>query len=177
MLRTALIFGLLAGAIQIVIGQIGFSWGESRPELGEVIGYSVMLAALSMIYFGIRNQRDRKQDGHITFGQGLQLGLIITLIATVFYIGGWFIYYHNGGGAEMMEYYWQAQIESIQQSKQSEAEIAAELSRLTEMRESYSKPIVMAGFGFLEIFPIGLLISVVAALLLRRSSNTEEAKN
>ena len=59
MLRTAIIFGLLAGAIQVIIGQFAFSWGENHPEWGEVIGYSVMLAALSMIYFGIRNQRDQ----------------------------------------------------------------------------------------------------------------------
>ena len=75
MLRTAIIFGLLAGSIQVIIGQLAFSWGESNPEWGEALGYSVMLAALSMIYFGIRNQRDQKQGGQMTFGQGVQLVL------------------------------------------------------------------------------------------------------
>ena len=167
MLRTAIIFGLLAGSIQVIIGQLAFSWGESNPEWGEALGYSVMLAALSMIYFGIRNQRDQKQGGQMTFGQGVQLGLIITLIASVFYVVGWMVYYQNGGGVAMMEAYWQTQVEQIQQSGQSAAEISEQITRLEEMRESYSNPWVMAGFSFLEIFPIGLLITLLAAFLLR----------
>lgn len=175
MLRTATIFGLLAGSIFVVIGQLAFSWGEHHPDWGEVIGYSVMLAALSMIYFGVRNQRDKKQEGKITFGQGLQLGLMITLIASVFYVVGWMVYYNNGGGTEMMEAYWQSQVALIEQSGKPEGEIADQLQRLEEMRESYSNPWVMAGFTFLEIFPIGLLISVLAAFLLRTPTKEDVA--
>ena len=103
----------------------------------------------------------------MTFGQGVQLGLIITLIASVFYVVGWMVYYQNGGGVAMMEAYWQTQVEQIQQSGQSAAEISEQITRLEEMRESYSNPWVMAGFSFLEIFPIGLLITLLAAFLLR----------
>ncbi|MEL6971984.1 MAG: DUF4199 domain-containing protein [Bacteroidota bacterium] len=171
MQRTALVFGLIAGVILILLGQFGFYLGEQFADWGEAIGYTTMLAALSMIYFGIRNQRDQKQEGHITFGQGVQLGLIITLIASVFYVVGWMVYYQNGGGVEMMEAYWQGQLEQIRQSGKSAEEIAAQIQRTEEMRASYSNPWVMAGFTFLEIFPIGLLITLIAAFLLRTKEN------
>ena len=166
MLRKALIFALLAEAVHI-LGQLLFAWREISPEYSEILGYCVMLVALSMIYFGIRNYRDQQLNGKITFGQGLQLGLLITLIASVIYVATWMIYYQNGGGVEMMEAYWESQVADIRSSGQTEAEITAQLERLTNMRESYSKPWVMAGFTFLEIFPVGLIISLLAAFLLR----------
>ena len=71
----------------------------------------------------------------------------------------------------MMEAYWQGQLEQIQQSGKSAEEIAAQIQRMEEMRASYSNPWVMAGFTFLEIFPIGLLITLIAAFLLRTKEN------
>lgn len=167
MLRTTLIFGLLAGAIQLIVGYTAFSFVGGDPTWGEIVGYTVMLAALSMIYFGIRHQRDKEQDGNITFGQGLQLGLLITVLASAIYVISWMIYYQNGGGVEMMEAYWQSQIESIQQSGKSAAEISESIASLEEMRASYNNKWVMAAFTLLEIFPIGVLVTLLAAFLLK----------
>lgn len=168
MLRTGLIYGTISGLVLVVLGQglMALSAGTAY-EASELLGYATMLAALSMIFIGIRQHKQQQEPPGISFGQALQVGLIITLVASAFYVVGWMIYYHNGGGAEIMETYFQAQIDQIQQSDLSAVEQTEKLAEMDKWRTNYEKPLVMAGITFLEIFPIGLLVSLLAAWLLR----------
>lgn len=140
----------------------GTAYGTS-----ELLGYATMLAALSMIFVAIRKHKQEQEPPTISFGKAFQLGLIITLVASVFYVVGWIIYYHSGGGAEMMETYFQAEMEQVRQSGLSATEQEEKLAKMAEWKASYQNPLVMAGITFLEIFPIGLLVSLLAAWLLR----------
>src|SRR6185295_11300925 len=94
MKKVVLTFGLIAGAI-IVVLMFATMPLQNNPQLrnsGHLIGYTTMLIAFSMIFFAIKSYRDQHQNGVITFGKGMQIGLLITLIASLSYAIGWEFY-------------------------------------------------------------------------------------
>lgn len=169
MIKNIFIYGLLAGAIVVSLGNLVFEVFQLDSfEYGELLGYSTMLVALTMVYFGIRRQRDHLENGEISFGKGLQVGLGITLVASAIYIAAWMISYHYGDGAELMISYFEGEISNIQNDASlTEVEKTVKLDELHQLRIDYERPLVMAGFTFIEIFPVGLLVSLLSAFLLK----------
>ncbi|WP_170110511.1 DUF4199 domain-containing protein [Flavilitoribacter nigricans] len=166
-------YGLIAGGIQVIVGfglmALLVKDGSSKAEYGELLGYTTMIVALSLIFFGIKAYRDEQLGGVITFGKAVQVGILITLVASVIYVAGWLLYYHLGSGQEMMDSYLEQQIANIQNSGRPEAVIQQEISEMQSFMELYEEqPLVMIGLTFLEIFPVGLIISLIAAVLLRK---------
>jgi len=172
MKNVILKYGLLAGLVQVVVGNslmaILFRDMEPNIRLAEVLGYATMIVALSFIFFGIRAYRDQHEGGTITFGKAVKVGILITLVASALYVIGWIIFYHLGSGREIMDGYLAQSIEDIRNSGQPAAVIDQEINNMEGFMEMYEKPIVMIGMTFLEIFPVGLIISLIAAALLRK---------
>ena len=96
MKRTVLVYGLISGAISSAlmmsfipfIDKIGF-------DKGLYFGYTAMLLAFLLVFFGIRSYRDNVREGYITFWQALGVGLLITFISCVCYVITWEIVYFN----------------------------------------------------------------------------------
>src|SRR4051812_39561689 len=94
--KIVLTFGLISGAIVAALmaitvplcmnGHVGF-------DKSEIIGYSSMVLAFLMVFFGIRSYRDNVGGGTITFGKAFQIGILITLISCVVYVVTWEIVY------------------------------------------------------------------------------------
>ena len=94
MRRVILIFGLLAGALisVFVIVMIGL-WEKNGSIIhSELVGYASMVIALSMVFFGIKSYRDNYQKGAIKFWKGVQIGFLITIIASLMYAITWETY-------------------------------------------------------------------------------------
>lgn len=165
-------YGLMAGVIQVIIGfglmALLIGDGSSNIQYGELLGYATMIVSLSLIFFGIKAYRDEHLGGEITFGKAVQVGLLITLVASALYIIGWMLYYHLGSGQEMMDAYVDQQIADIRNSGQSEAAIQQEIEKVNGFLDLYQNPVVMIGITFMEIFPVGLIITLIASALLRR---------
>lgn len=167
MKKIVLIFGIIAG---LITGGMYFlnipEPGEPMTfEGGEVTGYIVMIIALSSIFFAIKQYKDKYLDGSIKFGKAFLVGLYITLIASVIYVLSWEIYYNNYAsdfGDQYVEYVKKQMIES----GKSEAEISAEITPLKENMVSYKNNRgVRFAFTFIEIFPVGLIISLICAFI------------
>lgn len=163
MKHTVLKYGFIAGAIlavamlgaQVFSEQIGF-------EHGATIGYTSMVAAFSLIFFGIRSHRDRVLGGVITFWQAMRVGLVISLIATVCYVATWqFVYYRLA--PDFTEKYSAYSLEKARASGASAESIAAQERDLKEFAEMYKNPLVNIAFTFLEPLPVALLITLVSA--------------
>src|SRR5687768_1294975 len=89
MKKVVLVYGLLSGLIVIALGIV------AQMSLGDhsmVTGYAAMILSLLMVFFGIKSYRDQHQGGNITFGRAFKVGILISLIASVFYVVGWEIY-------------------------------------------------------------------------------------
>lgn len=171
MKKIVLRYGLIAGAIIVLLMTISMSlMGKSLHfKMGEVFGYASMIIALSTIFVGIRKYRDEELGGFISFGKAFQVGLFITLVASALYVAGWMIYSATPTGQEFMTSYLDYSMEQLRQSGAAETEVNQKIAEMESFMEMYKNPIVKIGITFLEIFPVGLIISLIAAALLRKS--------
>ena len=165
MYRTMLVYGGLAGAIAIGAMTINMSAGVHSL----LVGYLILLAALSLIFIGIKRYRDVALGGVIRFSTAFGVGIGIALVASVVYVLVWEIYLASTDYAFMDEYV-RATIESERAGGATAAELARMQAEMTAMGDSYNASLPMRiGFTLLEILPVGLLITLVSAALLRNS--------
>ena len=165
-MRYGLIYGAIAGAIAIgaVVSSIVI---ETLNHLqSEWFGYLVMLAALSLTFVGVKRYRDVECGGVIGFGRALALGLGIAVVAGVVYAIGWEAYLATTDG-NFMEGYAAAMLADMKASGASAAEIAAARAEMAEAVAAYASPPQRFLITFSEIFPVGLLVAVVSAAVLR----------
>jgi hypothetical protein len=173
MRKTVLTFGLIAGAILSVmmlltlpfLDRIGF-------EKGEMIGYTTMVLAFLMVFFGVRAYRDNVAGGELGFGRALKVGLLITAVASVCYVATWQLIYYKLA-PDFGEKYAAHQIETARQAGASAAELARKRDEMAEFQEMYRNPLVNIAVTFLEPLPVGLVLSLVTAGVLgqRRRRN------
>src|SRR6185312_9739371 len=94
MKKIVLTFGLIAGAILSLMmlatlpfmDKVGF-------DKGYVIGYTSMVLAFLLVFFGIRSYRENIGGGAISFGRAFSVGILIVLIASACYVVTWEIVY------------------------------------------------------------------------------------
>lgn len=168
MRKITLTFGLISGAISslmmITIVTFGDRIGFDR---GEVISYTSILLSFLMVFFGIRSYRDNIGNGQITFLKGFAVGISITLISCICYVVTWEILYYN-----LLPGYWDAYgahlVQKLTASGASPAAIQAKLQLVRKYKELYKNPLFNAALTFIDPFPIGLVITLISALVLRR---------
>lgn len=168
MKKIVLVSGLIASAVIVGISalMLMLAGDESSHQYSEWLGYLVMILGLSMIFVGMKQYRDQYLGGVIKFSKGLQVGLLITLIATLCYVLAWEAYMQSSDSS-FMEDYKQSYIEKVQNSGESAAVIKEKITKMENMARRYENPIFRMGITALEIFPVGLIISLLSALLLR----------
>ncbi len=172
MFRTILLWGTVAG---LIVGSILFgttvAMADQPPSMGVgmAIGYTSMLIALSAIFVGVKRHRDDALGGVIRFWPAFGMGLGISVVAGVFYVLAWEAALAVTGldyGAKFAEH--------LIAQRRAEGASAAELARITaEMKAfsvQYADPLYRMPMTFTEIFPVGVLVSLISAALLRRSS-------
>ena len=168
MRKIVLTFGLIAGAMLSVMmlvtlrfqDQIGF-------DKGAVIGYTTMVLAFLMIFFGVRSYRDNVAGGSVTFGRAFLVGLAIMAVACVCYVATWELIYYRLA-PDFGDKYATYAVEKARESGASEAQIAERVKQMSEFKEMYKNPLVNVALTTLEPLPVGLLFTVLAAAVLRR---------
>jgi len=173
MRKVTLTYGLLAGAIISVFmlfGMVLWENGAITFDNSELIGYGSMVIALSMIFFGIKSYRDNYQNGMIKFVKGLQVGALITLVASLMYAVTWETYYRTNTEVQtsFMDKYADHSLNKMKAKGASPAEIAQKAKEMTDMGEMYKNPVIRFGITLLEILPVGILITLICAAVLRR---------
>lgn len=171
MKKLVIIYGLIAGTIvaaMMLITMPMYQSGKLKIENGELLGYSTMVIALSVIFFAVKSYRDKQSSGTITFLKGLKIGLLITLIAGVMYASAW-EYMYPKIGEDFIATYQHNYFEEMKAKGASDADIQTAKADMASFTEAYKNPIVRFSFTlFVEIFPVGLIISLLTAILLRK---------
>ncbi|MVM35362.1 DUF4199 family protein [Spirosoma sp. HMF4905] len=170
MRKVVLIYGLLAGTI--VGGMFPITVPFWRSGLitfdnGMWVGYTTMVIALSLVFFGIKSYRDNHLGGGITFGTAFKVGILITLIASLLYCIAWEICYTTIF-PDFMEMAAKHTQEKMKSSGATELEMSKALADFQASAESYKNPFVRLAITFIEVFPVGLLITLLSATLLRK---------
>jgi hypothetical protein len=173
MRKVTLAYGLLAGAIIsafMVLGMVLLEKGATTFDNSELIGYGSMVIALSMIFFGIKSYRDNYQNGAIKFVKGLQVGALITLIASLMYATTWETYYRTNKEVQtsFMAKYTDHTLNKMKAKGASPAEIDQKAKEMADMAEMYNNPVIRFGITLLEILPVGIVITLICAAGLRR---------
>lgn len=169
MLRTILIFGLAAGLVVAVPMNLMMIFGkEGDGSHSLVTGYALMLLAFTFTFVGVKHHRDRALGGVIRFLPALLLGLGISVMASLIYVVAWEITLHVTNFA-FMEDYSRAMIDGARAKGASAEKLASLTAEMEKMRVQYANPLFRLPMTFVEIFPVGLVVSLVSAGLLRNS--------
>ena len=167
MQKIALTYGVLSGTITIAVLILGLVVSEGGSFLtSELFGYLTMLVALSMIFIGIKRYRDLERGGVIRFLPALSMGIAIAAIAAILYTLVWELYL-LGSDYAFIDSYVNSAIEAKKAAGLAGERLAQEIAELEEMRASYRKIYFRMPMTFLEIFPVGLVIAILSAALLR----------
>ncbi len=140
-------------------------------DYAEIIGYTSMVLALSMIFFALIHQRDHVNGGQLSFGQGLVLGLLISVIVSVV-VGAVDVLHMFVLDPGMMDAYMEHQKAKWAADGMSSEAIAERMAAAQAEMEMIKNPVATFVLMFVTTLLIGILISVVSALLLRRSATT-----
>ena len=170
MTKIVLIFGLISGAIAGFLMWVLMSFvgnGSIDFDSGMIWGYSTMIIALSMVFFGIKSYRDNN-GGRITFLKGLQVGILISLISALCYAATWEIYYPSVGD-EFMEKYTAHELNKMKASGASDEDIEYARVEGEKFKEMYRNFFVRFAFSLIEILPVGIIVTLISAALLRKS--------
>ena len=168
MKRTVLIFGLIAGGILSLMMLVTIPFHERIGyDRAEVIGYSTMVVAFLLVFFGIRSYRDNVAGGTVSFGRAFTVGALIALVASACYVATWEVVYF-GLEPDFVENYQAHLIEEARAEGATEAEIERKRAQFQEFGELYDNPLINAAITFIEPLPIGLIFALISAAILRR---------
>lgn len=173
MKKTVLIYGIIGGLVvtllflgPVVINAEQYMDPENMAS-GEILGYSIMILSMLCVFFGVRHYRKKRDGQEFSFGKGMAAGVLITLVATaVFYIGNVVLYEVVAPDflQEFSSYYKDYMLESASGPEERDQILAAYESEAYLMENSYLYALLMAG----SVFFIGIIISLLSALILRR---------
>jgi hypothetical protein len=181
MRKVVLTFGLIGGVLSSVmmLGTLPFEH-KIGNERALIVGYTTIVASFLLVYFGIRSYRNNVAGGRISFGRGFAVGILITLITCVFYVATWEVMYHFFMPDFMTEYTAQ-QLQKFRAAGATEAAVQVKALELQKAAEAYKNPLVNVAETFMEPFPVGLLITLISAAVLRRreqgSGNREQMED
>ena len=167
MKKIVLTFGLISSAVLSAMMLLTIPFLD-RIGFGraEVIGYATIVAAFLLIFFGIRAYRERMTPAPLTFGRAFLVGVMITLVASACYVATWEMLYFNMAPGFADKYAAYA-IEQARASGASQQEIDAATRRMEQFKAMYNNPLTNAAITFLEPTPIGLVVSLISAAVLR----------
>jgi hypothetical protein len=172
MKRTVLTFGLGAGVIVSALMMLHVPFSDRISfELGVLIGYTSMVLAFLLIYFGVRSYREQT-GGRIGFFRALGLGSMIALVGSLCYVAAWQVVYFNFM-PDYLTRYQETVLEQARAEGHTPAQIAAQRAEMEQFAARYQEPAFNAAVTLMEPLPVGLVIALVTAGVLSRARRTE----
>ena len=177
MKKTILTFGLISGVLISLMMAATIPFADRIGfDRGEYVGYTTMVLAFLLVFFGIRSFRDDASGGHITFARGFAVGISITLISCVFYVVTWEV------PLLQLPARLHGQVRRLHGRQDaglgaSAAAIQAQLQQLKQLKVMYDNPLYNAAMTFLEPLPVGLVITLISAAFLRRKPQPQSTQS
>ena len=168
MKKIVLTFGLISGALMAIfmfatmpfIDKFGF-------DKGLIVGYTNIVLAFVLVFFGIRSYRENVNGGAVTFGRAFMIGILITLISSICYVIAWQILYHTLL-PDFFDKYAAHMIEKARAAGATPDALQAQTQEMDQMKQLMKNPFFHNLFVFLEPFPVGLVITLISSLILRK---------
>ena len=174
MKKTLLTFELISGAMYASMMLITVPFIDAIGwKKGEILGYTGIVLSAPLVFFGVRSYRENAGGGRLTFGRGFAVGILITLISSAGYVGTWEIVYFKfmPGFAEKYAAHMVERAKASGASPQKMDETERKAKQFTQM---YHNPAINVAMTFMEVFPIGLMVTLVSAGILRKKARDPE---
>jgi hypothetical protein len=168
MIRMIFIYGLIAGLLVGIPLSLITAFAHIDGSLGMVVGYLTMLVALSMVFIAIKRRRDRDQGGVIRFWPAFGMGLGISFVASLLYVASWeatVAAIHLDFGSV----YAQSVIAQAKAHGATGEALQKVIDQMEQFKVQYANPLYRLPMTFIEIFPVGVLVSLISAALLRNA--------
>lgn len=169
MKRIVLVFSLIAGTITAGMLFVTMALAKNGVmEPSAMLGYATMVLALSVIFPAVKSYRDKQQGGVINFGKAFLIGIYISLISSAIYALGWEIYIGTTGmtAVELMEGMFAKQVAAMKEAGATAEELA--MYQIGDWYNNFALRYLWTMFG--EMFPVGLIISLICAGILKRKT-------
>ncbi|HEY0513688.1 MAG TPA: DUF4199 domain-containing protein [Thermoanaerobaculia bacterium] len=170
MQKIVLRFGLASGFVLVAMALIMTPLclrGTLDFAHSEILGYSSMVLSFLLVFFGIRSYRDTVAGGAIGFGKAFQVGILISLITCAMYVLAWEIAYFNFF-PHFLDQYSAHVLARMRSTGASEAAIRETTTKMADLAKNYKNPLFNSAITFMEVFPVGLIMTLISAAILRR---------
>ncbi|MBK5286552.1 MAG: DUF4199 domain-containing protein [Bacteroidia bacterium] len=172
--KNIIIYGLIAGILVSVfmlstVNYLSHCEGNVDYDTSMLIGYASMLIAFSLVFVGIRNYRDKYNDGVVSFGKAFKIGIMIVLIASTLYVVAWLVDYFFFI-PDFMEKYSAHTLDELKASGASQIEIDKQTTEMASFATMYKNPFFNAMMTYAEILPVGLIVTLISSLILKRKT-------
>jgi len=168
MRKTVLIFSLILGTIMCINMVILVNMLYNNPDFkgNDVLGYAAMVVVFSLIFFGVRNYRNKQLGGYISFGRAFKTGALIALVASTMYVVAWLFYYYLFV-PDFIDVYTQHVLKNT-----AAADLAAKTKEMADFKEMYKNPLFTILITYSEVLPVGLIVALVSAFILKKKNKT-----
>jgi len=175
MKKTVLTFGVISGLISTVmmLATVPFMHKISGDK-GLILGYTTIVLAGLLVFFGIRSYRDNVSGGKLTFARAFAVGILISLLSNCFYVATWEVAYFKFM-PDFAEKYAAQMVEHAKSTGASQQKIDETTRHAEEFARNYHNPLYNISMTFLEPFPVFLLITLLSAAILRKRQATAPA--
>jgi len=172
MKKNAIVFGSISGLILLIVlvTSTMLCYNNNDFSGNMWLGYSSMLVAFSFIFVGIKNERDKHSGGYISFGKAFKVGLYIALVASSVYVVTWLVEYYVFI-PDFMDKYTAHVLREATKDGLTAAELKSKNDELNMYKGMYKNPLGVVVLTYLEVLPIGLIIALIAAAILKRNPN------
>ena len=172
MKKNIVIYGSIAGIVVstlmlFITNYLSHCEGNVDYDTSMLIGYASMLIALSLVFVGIRNYRNKYNGGVISFGKAFKIGLFMVLVASTIYVAAWLIAYFFFI-PHFFEKYSAQMLDKLRTSGASQMEIERRTKEMANLAVMYKNPLYNAAMTYMEILPVGLIVTLISSLILRR---------
>jgi Protein of unknown function (DUF4199) len=174
MKRNIIIYGIIAGVIVSIlmllsVNSLGHSDGNFDYNRSLFIGYASMLVSFSLVFVGIRNYRDKYNAGLISFGKAFKIGILIVLLASTIYVIAWLVDYFFFI-PDYAEKFSAHMLDQLKTSGASKDEMAKQTREMANFAILYKNPLYNAAMTYVEILPVGLVVTLISSLILKRKT-------
>ena len=172
MKKIVLTFGLVSGAILSGMMLITLPFHDAIGfDRSLILGYTTMVLAFLLVFFGVRSYRDNIAGGTLSFGRAFAVGALIALVASLCYVATWEVTYFKFAPDYLTKY--QARmLEKARAEGASEEAIALKKAEMDKMAVMYKNPAINAAMTLVEPLPVGLIFALVSAGVLSRRRNS-----
>jgi len=167
MKRIVIVFGLISGVISSAMMFLTLPFMDHSSF---VLGYTAIFLSMLLVFFGIRSYRENA-GGTVTFGRAFSVGILITVISCIFYVASWEVIYFKIM-PDFADKYAAQEIATMKEKGASTAEIAETQKKMVAMKAMLDNPATNAAMTFIEPFPVGLIMTLISAAILRKRPAT-----